>query len=74
LRSFDEIYGRGAQYPSALAGLVDRLACARPADRDGVEWSSYRGVVAPWNAWEHVESRGRAWAARLAAEVLKPGE
>lgn len=51
--------------------LVDRLAAARPADKASVDLKTYKGVVSPWDGWQHLEARGRFWAARLADIALR---
>lgn len=70
LRSFDAIY-RQPNGASALAEVAERLAAASPSDLVQIDLATYRGLVPPWNAWDHVASRGRAFAplaARLALE------
>lgn len=71
LRSLDDLYPQptGA---SVRAEVIDRLARAAPADAAEVELSSFRGLVSPWTAWDHVGARGRYWAARLTADLLVP--
>lgn len=71
LRPLDAIYEQptGA---SVLAELAERLAAANPKDRAEVDLSSYRGLVAPWNAWDHVIERGRAWASVAAKLAMEP--
>ncbi len=56
----------------ALVELVDRFGAARPADRESVDLTTYKGVRPPWNDWKYLEERSRFWAGRLAAVVLKP--
>jgi hypothetical protein len=70
MRRLDAIYPQptGA---SVLAEVVERLAEAQPSDLASVDLASYRGLVAPWNGWDHVAQRGRAWASVLAALVLE---
>jgi uncharacterized membrane protein len=51
---------------------AERLAAAHPSDLASVDLSSYRGLIAPWNSWEHVVERASKWAplvARLALET-----
>ncbi len=67
--SFDEIYAQPSG-ASPLAEVVERLAAAAPGDRPEVDLASYKGLVAPWNDWSHLASRGRHWAAVLAAGLL----
>jgi hypothetical protein len=66
---FDALYEQptGA---SVLAEVVERLAAAAPRDLAEVELSTYRGLAAPWNDWEHVVARGRALGAELARTLL----
>ncbi len=63
-----------ARYPlpeaSVTAEVVERLASAAPADLPEVELASYRGLVAPWNRWEHVRERGRHHAGSLTRALL----
>ncbi len=71
LRSLDELYPQpnGA---SVLAEMIERLGSAQPVDLASVDLASYRGLEAPWNDWQHVAARGRAWARKL-AELLLTG-
>lgn len=71
LRDLDEYYPQltGA---SVLAELAERLAAARPSDAAEIDLRSYRGLVEPWNDWEHLRRRGRHWAQVVADLVLKP--
>jgi hypothetical protein len=70
LASFDDVYRQpGAGSP--LAEVAERLAAAAPRDVAGLDLSRYRGLRPPWNDWQHVVTRGRAWAqvvARIALE------
>lgn len=71
LKPFDALYPQqnGA---SPLSEVAERLAAAHPSDLASVDLSSYRGLIAPWNSWEHVVERARRWAplvARLALET-----
>ena len=70
LKRLDELYPQptGA---SVLAEVVERLAAAQPSDRASVDLASYRGLVAPWNAWDHVVGRGRHFASLLATALLE---
>ena len=70
LRTFDEIY-RQPGGASPLAEVAERLAAAQPADLARVDLSTYKGLVSPWDSWDFVAARGRAWApvvARVAME------
>ncbi len=69
--SFDEIYKRGPQGGSPLVELADRLARAQPADRASVEIRHYKGLIPPWNDWEHLIGRSRHWAGRLSLLALE---
>ena len=73
LSALDEIYPQpdGA---SVLAEVVERLGAAQPVDAARIELANYRGLVPPWNDWQHVTERGRAWARTLAELLLRPGE
>lgn len=66
---FDGIYAQDSTSP--LAEVVERLAAASPSDRAGVELRDYKGLVAPWNSWDHLAERGRHWAAVLAGSLLR---
>lgn len=66
---FDTIYDQLGPV-SPLSEVVEQLAEAAPADLRAVNLASYRGLVAPWNAWEHVAARGRTWATIFATAVL----
>jgi hypothetical protein len=70
--SFDALYAQenGA---SPLVELVERLGGAHPADRADVDLATYKGLVAPWNEWNHLAGRGRLWAAALARTRLAGG-
>ena len=70
---FDELYAQptGA---SVLAELVERLAGAAPADLGQVELATYRGLVAPWNGWDHLAARGRHFAESIAHLLLARDE
>lgn len=70
MRPFDEIY-RQPTGASPLAEVVERLAAAAPGDRARVDLASYRGLVAPWTNWHHLEVRGRHWSRVLAPLVLE---
>ncbi len=64
MSSFDEIYAQPTG-SSALAEVADRLARAQPSDLAEVELATYRGLVPPWNDWQHVVERGRHWSCIL---------
>jgi hypothetical protein len=53
-----------------LAEVIERLGSGRPVDAAEIDLASYRGLVPPWNDWEHVTARGRAWAETLADLLL----
>ncbi len=71
LAPLDDVY-RQLGGASPLAELAERLAHARPADVAAVDLRTYKGLVPPWNDWDHVVDRGRAFApvvARVAMEA-----
>jgi len=68
LASLDSLYPQPRA--SVTAEVVERLASAAPADLPEVELASYKGLVVPWNRWEHVEARGRHFAELLVRELL----
>ena len=68
LASLDALYPQPRA--SVTAEVIERLASAAPADLPEVELASYKGLVVPWNRWEHVEARGRHFAELLARELL----
>jgi hypothetical protein len=70
LRPFDDIY-RQAAGVSPLAEVAERLAAASPADVAAIDLAGYRGLQPPWNDWDHVASRGRAWAPIVARVALE---
>lgn len=70
LRPLDEIYPQ-ANGASVLAEVVERLGSAQPVDVAEIDLASYRGLAPPWNDWDHVASRGRAWASVLAGLPLE---
>ena len=69
LLRLDEIYPQPSG-ASVLAEVVERLGSAKPVDAAEIELESYRGLLPPWNGWEHVTSRGRRWASVLADLLL----
>jgi hypothetical protein len=73
MADFDAIYAQDSG-ASALVEVTERLAAANPVDAPEVELETYRGIVAPWNEWDHLAGRGRHWAGVLARLVLEPGE
>ncbi len=73
LRSLDELYPQ-ASGASVLAEVIERLGSGRPVDAVEIDLASYRGLVPPWNDWEHVTARGRAWAETLADLLLDAKE
>lgn len=56
---------------SVLTEVIERLGRASPSDLAAVELATYRGLVAPWNAWDHVVSEGRRSAGQLATSLLR---
>lgn len=72
LRPLDELYPQ-ASGASVRAELVERLAAGAPADQARVDLRAYKGLVAPWNDWDHVLSLGRRLARDLAGSVLEGG-
>lgn len=72
LRSIDELYPQPSG-ASVLAEVIERLGSGRPVDATEIDLASYRGLIPPWNDWEHVTARGRAWAGTL-ADLLLGGE
>lgn len=69
LRSLDELYPQESG-ASVLAEVIERLGSGRPVDAAEIDLAGYRGLVPPWNDWEHVIGRGRAWARTLADLLL----
>lgn len=70
LRPFDDLY-RQAGGVSPLAEVAERLAAASPGDVAAIDLAVYRGLQPPWNDWDYVASRGRAWAAIVARAALE---
>ncbi|MFY9346094.1 MAG: hypothetical protein WAT39_26625 [Planctomycetota bacterium] len=70
MNEFDAIY-RQPNGASPLAEVVERLAHAAPGDRATVDLATYRGLVAPWSQWQHVEQRGRHFAQVLAQVAME---
>lgn len=69
LSSFDDIY-RQSPGSSPLMEVGERLGAAVPSDVAQIDLRSYRDLRSPWNDWDHVADRGRAWAAVIARVVL----
>jgi hypothetical protein len=60
---------------SVLVEVVERLSAAEPGDAPDLDLATYRGLIPPWNDWDHVIDRGRHWATILARAVLvEPSE
>ena len=66
---FDAIYAQDSG-ASPLVEVIERLAAASPSDMPELDLRTYKGLVAPWTDWGHLESRGRHWAQVLAAGHL----
>lgn len=73
LAPLDELYPQSTG-ASPLAETVQRLMEAAPTDAPEIDLATYRGLVAPWNDWGHVATRGRHWASVLARVVLEGDE
>lgn len=73
LADLDAIYPQD-NASSVLAEVVERLGAAQPVDAARIELTGYRGLVPPWNDWQYLEERGRAWARTLSAMILRPEE
>lgn len=71
LRDLDAYYPQ-ANGASVLAELAERLAAARPADAAAIDLRTYRGLIEPWNDWDHLRGRGRIWARVVADLALAP--
>jgi hypothetical protein len=71
MREFDLIYVQPTG-TSPLAEVVERLATAGPTDKASVDLATYRGLVAPWTDWHHLQQRGRHWS-KLLAELMLEG-
>jgi hypothetical protein len=70
--SFDDLYAQPAG-ASPLSEVIERLGAAAPSDAAAVDLDTYKGLVAPWNDWEHLQARGRHWASVLASGQLTGG-
>jgi hypothetical protein len=70
LRTFDSIY-RQPNGASPLAEAAERLAAAAPGDLPSIDLATYRGLREPWNQWDHLANRGRAWAPTVARVALE---
>ena len=68
LSSLDVLYPQPVA--SVAAEVIERLAAAAPGDLPEVELASYRGLVAPWNRWQHVAERGRHYGQVLVGGLL----
>jgi hypothetical protein len=68
-RNFDELY-RQLGGNSVLVEVCERLGAAVPVDLRTVELGSYKGLIAPWNDWRHVEARGRVWSQALSRVAM----
>jgi hypothetical protein len=73
LRRLDAIYPQPSG-ASVLTEVVERLGSAHPLDGAKIDLASYRGLLPPWNDWQHVASRGRLWAQVLADLLLREKE
>lgn len=73
LSDFDVLYAQ-SNGASPLAELAERLALAQPSDLPSIDLGTYKGLREPWSDWEHVASRGRGWAPKVARIALtNPG-
>jgi len=70
LRPFDAIYAQQSGI-SPLAEVAERLAAAAPSDLAKVDLATYRDLLPPWNVWDHLVLRGRAWAAVVARVAME---
>jgi len=70
LRPFDFIYSQESGV-SPLAEVAERLAAAVPSDLGRVDLATYRDLLPPWNVWDHLVRRGRAWAAVVARVAME---
>lgn len=66
---FDDIY-RQETGASPLVEVIERLSGAAPSDAEAIDLLTYKGLLAPWNDWGHLATRGRHWAGVLAAGLL----
>ncbi len=71
LSTMDSIY-RQDNGASVLVELSERLAAGEPTDRAKVDLATYRGLLAPWNNWDHLLAKGHEWA-KVVAEVALRG-
>lgn len=71
LRPFDAIYQQAGDV-SPLSEVAERLAATAPADVADINLKKYRGLQPPWNDWQYVAARGRAWATVAARVALEP--
>jgi hypothetical protein len=72
LRTLDELYPQPGG-TSVVAEVIERLGAAQPLDAAQIDLTTYRGLQSPWNDWQHVATRGRAWARILASQFLAGG-
>ena len=69
LADFDSLYHQESG-ASPLLEVAEHLAKGSPQDGAQVNLATYRGLLPPWNSWEYVVSKGRAWAPVVAAAAL----
>ncbi|MBN1961516.1 MAG: hypothetical protein JW841_11265 [Deltaproteobacteria bacterium] len=69
MNSFDTLY-KQLSGASPLVEVSERLGAAEPIDAAEIDLSTYRGLIAPYNKWEHLKSRGRHYAQILATLIL----
>lgn len=67
--SFDTLYAKTSG-TSPMVEVVERLASASPFDAPDVDLTTYKQLVAPWNDWTYLSTRGRHWARILAQDIL----
>jgi len=70
LQPFDTIY-RQLGGASPLTEVAERLAAGVPSDLARVDLMTYRGLRPPWNQWDHLVSRGRAFAPLVARVTME---
>ncbi len=70
LEPFDALYAQ-QNGTSPLSEVADRLAAAHPSDLAAVDLATYKGLVEPWNDWDHVAATGRRWATLVARVSLE---
>jgi len=64
-RLYSDFAGEGGDL---LLSIVLKLTNPDPYDLTDVDLSEYKGIIAPWNAWNEVEKQCRG----LALELLNP--